>query len=96
MEVNEEINKLKEEINNLNNQMSNLWLKHTFYNTTLFVLGMSVLTISIFSPDNINSIRETIHTFGKSIESVNWEIVNQCIYVIDGKILFLGTNTKST
>ena len=90
------INHLEEEIEIKKNEMNFLWIKHTIYNTTLFIFGVSALTLFIFSPKNIQSIKENIETTIKSseikMEKIYWELINQSIYVINGKILIFGNN----
>lgn len=102
--IHTKLKKAEKEINDLKEQMENIWLKHVFYNTTLFVLGVSALSMYILSPDNIKTtaetmketIKETIQIIRESADTIMWEIVNQSIYVIDGKILIFGMNPLLT
>ena len=94
----------EKEINDLKEQMENIWLKHTLYNTTLFVLGVSVLTMYILSPDNIKMVGESMEAAGETVKEtvkeaihetlnkIEWDIMNQFIYVVDGRIIQIFNN----
>lgn len=94
--IHNKIEEANEEIKSLKKQINFIYVKHTFYNTGLFIMGMTALMMYILSPDNIKSIGETIGEVSvnikESIKEIEWEIINQCVYVIDGKILILGNN----
>ena len=77
-----EILLLKNEIQSMKNDNNWLWLKHTGYNV-LFIIGVSTY---ILSSIDIEGLRD-------EIKNVYWSLVNQSIYVIDGKILILGNNS---
>ena len=76
-----EILLLKNEIQSMKNDNNWLWLKYTGYNV-LFIIGVSTYILSSIDTEGLRD----------EIKNVYWSLVNQSIYVIDGKILILGNN----
>lgn len=86
------VNELKDEVSSLKDDMSNLWIKHTFYNTALFIFGLSSITLYLLSDTNISYVKDISKDISKDINNLKWDLINQSIYVIDGKIIILGNN----
>ena len=95
--IHNKFKEVNEDINNLKNITNNIWIKHTFYNAIFCFFGITVLSIYVLSSDNIKTVSETVsETVTKVVrntfDQIEWEVINQSIYVVDGKILVLGNN----
>jgi hypothetical protein len=92
--IHNKIKKANEEIESLKEQINFIYVKHTFYNTGLFIMGMTALTIYICSFNT--TIDKRVYTMIEDIKPVlkkiEWEFINQSVYVINGKILMLFDN----